>query len=335
METTLKTDTNIKTVKLYRQNFYTQPVVLIDGITRTGKTMLSPILTSLENVELHRIETNFDRIPRLYKLKKITRDAAVACLRLEMETKLYESMISRSINFRWSDNTGVFNQIKPLRYLKRLFAPEGDVVVEKILKEKPIFQVQTHDVLGINGIYFDAFGNSLRIIEMLRHPVDSIYGNCQRGYGKRESNDPRIFSLNILHGKKLVPWYCYGWEDEYIACESPTDKVIKMCAVRLRRMWKGYESLSDKQKKQVLFIAFDKFATNPEPDVQKMENFIGRKRTKLLHKALTKGRVPRIIKSEEREKKEQDIRSKASSECITIMEDLVKEYEERVKSIYG
>ena len=205
---TTSKEPDTKRVKLYRQNFYTQPVVLIDGITRTGKTMLSPILTSLENVELHRIETNFDRIPRLYKLKKITRDAAVACLRLEMETKLYESMISRSINFRKSDNSGVFNQIKPFKYLKRLFAPEGDVVVEKILKEKPIFQVQTHDILGINSIYFDAFGKSLRIIEMLRHPIDSIFGNCRRGYGKREADDPRIFSLNILHGKKLVPWYC-------------------------------------------------------------------------------------------------------------------------------
>jgi hypothetical protein len=319
---------------LYRQQFYKQPVVLVDGITRTGKTMFCPVLTSFEGVELQRIESIFDRVPRLYMLNKLKKDAAIAFLRLETQMKLYESMISRNINFRRGDYSGVFNQINSWRYIKRIFAKEGDCVVKKILEEKPIFQIQVHDVLGMSEIYFDAFKDNLRIIEMLRHPIDSIHGNYRRGYGKRENNDSRIFDFNILYEKKLVPWYCYGWEKEYLSCTTPIDKVIKMYAFRLKKMWAGYDQLTTEQKKKILFVSFDGFATNPKPYIQKIEEFIGRKKTKYTQKALKKSRCPRVLNEEDRKKKEKDIRETASEECIKIMEELIQEYEKRIKTLW-
>ena len=50
--------------ELYRQLYYTQPIVLVDGITRTGKSMLGPILTSFQRVELERMEMILELIPQ-------------------------------------------------------------------------------------------------------------------------------------------------------------------------------------------------------------------------------------------------------------------------------
>ncbi len=318
--------------ELHRLLYYTQPVVLVDGITRTGKSMLGPILTSFQGVELERMEMILERIPQLYTLGKIKKDAAVAFLRLEIQMKLYESMISRNINFRKGDHSSVFSQVNPLRYLKRLIKKEGDSVVQQILEEKPIFQVQQHDVLGMSEIYFEALGDSLRILEMIRHPIDVIHSQYKRGYGRREDNDPRIFSFTIKHKDYLLPWTCYGIEEEYIA-SNQMDKVIRSYAARSDRLWETYNNLSKKQKRQVLLIPFEKFVTNPLPYLEKIELFIGRKQTRFTKKSLRRQRCPRDLNVTERVQKEQEIKSLASKECIKLMERLSQEYERIVSDL--
>ena len=169
-------------MELYRQKFFfPEKVVVVDGITRTGKSMLGPILGSFEGVEIERIEPILEKIAQMYHFKKITKDAAIALLRIEIQMMLYDSMISRKINFRWWDHTSIFKNVNTLQYIRRMFMPEGDVVVRRIKQEKPVFQVQQHDVLGISDIYFESFGERLRILEMIRHPVDLVHDQFIRG----------------------------------------------------------------------------------------------------------------------------------------------------------
>jgi len=276
------------------------------------------------------MEMILERIPQLFMMGKISEDAAVSLLRIEIQMKLYESMISRNINFRLGDHSSVFSQVKKLQYLKRAFRKEGDEVVDRIKKEKPIFQVQQHDVLGISEIYFKAFGDSLRIVEMIRHPIDVVYSQFKRGYGSREENDPRIFSFTIHYGGHILPWFCQGIEEEYLACEKPIDKIIMSYNERSKRLWETYDELNHKYKSNVLILPFEKFVTNPDSYLPKIGKLIDRKTTKSTKKTLKKANCPRLLKDDERKRKLEEIKKIASERYFHILDKLCNDYEKRI-----
>lgn len=313
-------------LELSTPKFYPQPILLVDGIPRTGKSMLGPIMGAFESVEIERMEPIFEKVCQLYQFKKISKDAAISLLRLEIQMKLYESMISRNTNFRFSDHSGVFKQGNFLKYIKRLLSQEGDSVVEMIKKEQPIFQTVVHDLLGMNEIFFEAFGEGLRIIEMIRHPIDIIYSQYKRGHGKREGADPRYFSFTLKHKNELLPWLSYGWEDEYLAA-NPIDRLVKLYEVRAKKLWDGYEQLAPQQKNQVLIIPFERFIENPWFYINKIEPFIGKKAGSIMKKTLQRQRCPRLSEEESRSRKRKEIGMIASEKSVKILEDLSNNYE--------
>jgi hypothetical protein len=320
--------------KVDRPLFYRQPIIIVDGYPRSGKSMMGPIMAGFSGVELERCEVILENISRLYYLKEINKDGAMYLLRLEPEMRLYESLLSRNINFRIKDHSGVFKQINPMRYVKRLFAKEGDSVVKYIKKYEPIYQNHGHDVLRNVEIYFDAMGDNLRLIEMQRHPVDVVYSQYSRGYCTREGFDPRSWDITITHKDNILPWYTYGWEEEYLQCASPIDKIIKIHLHSVKLTNESYNKLSSKQKKQIIFISFDSFVANPGPYIKKLESFIGRKTNKYIRKTLKQQKCPRPIRSvlKQREKRLKEIKTVASPECYKILISLCKNFDNDVKT---
>ena len=60
-----------KLTKVVRQKQLTEKIVIVDGQPGCGKTMLSPIIASMERVELLSYAFEIEFICRLFHLKKI------------------------------------------------------------------------------------------------------------------------------------------------------------------------------------------------------------------------------------------------------------------------
>ena len=73
-----------------------EKLVIVDGQPGCGKTMLSPIISSFQRVELLTYCFELEHIARLYKLKKITKDATIALIKIFTDNKLYQLMMKRS-----------------------------------------------------------------------------------------------------------------------------------------------------------------------------------------------------------------------------------------------
>ena len=190
----------------------------------------------------------------------------------------------------------------------------------------PIFQVQTHDMLQKIDLYLEAFGDGLRVIEMVRHPVDLVYSMDSHGYGTDIGVNPRAWELAIKYKAEHVPYYAFEWIDEFLN-ETPINRVIKIVERLTKQMMKKYKSFSKDQKNQVLFIPFEGFAESPDKYLDLISRFINSKTTKKTKKTLKRQNVPRKIDIKEREKKLNLIKEKASKECLQILDDLVEEYE--------
>ncbi len=286
--------------RLVRPNRLANEVFLADGIGSSGKRMLSHILASLERVEKQSHHMAFDYVAQYNWLGRIDDEAAANYLQIEADYQLYHIMMSRDVNFRPKDATGVLQNPKKLAYFCRLFSKEGDPVLRRILKENPILNEVPHDGLRNGSLYFKAFGDKLKIVHILRHPYDITMDWIRRGFDTRIGKDKREFQITIEDGKGFpVPFFLKGVPIDFDSL-SLFDRAAFLTSVCSIQNFQGYQALDAKQKSSVHFMAFDSLCSSPDDEVAELVNFLGTPRTKHTKLVLRKEGLPRNLVTAER-----------------------------------
>ena len=269
-----------------------EKILLVDGISGSGKSLLFPILSSFKRVEVQRIEHIYEYLCLVHHFKKIETDAAISLIRIYADLAVHDTMISRQANFRPKDDSSVFNTPHPLRYLGRLFLSDGPTVLDRVREEKPILHIMTHQLLGCSRLAFLAFGERLRFIEMLRHPL-YVLDNWQQGrWGERYGTDPKDLTLWLKYDGRAVPWWACGWEGQYLQL-SPLARAVHSIHAITHQAQETYDRFDEGQKRHVLFIPFEQFATDPWPFIRELAVFLGTEVGSRTHKMLKKQRCPR------------------------------------------
>ena len=287
--------------------------------------MIGPILASFQGVEIEQVEWAIESIGALYRMGKISHDGAVAMLRLEVDMRLYNSIIGRNTNFRFSDHSSVWRNPNRLRFFRRLLARDGNAALEEIRRRRPIFQNQTHDELTNFRLHSESFGDGLRIVEMIRHPVPLIDSWLRRGWGTRFGQDPLAFPLCICYQGQELPYYALGWEDTFIST-SPPGRVVRMIKGIWDQNWSTYRSLSDSERGQVFIVPLEDFVERPTPYLEPLTQFVGSSTTRHTSSALKRQRCPREYKVD-LQKLGDSIDTQVSEEERALIDGLVEEYE--------
>ncbi len=281
--------------KLERPNRLCQKLLIVDGIGSSGKGMLSHLLASISNVEKQSNHTVFDFIPYFHGLGKISEDAAITHLQIEADMQMYHIRMSRDVNFRPKDSTGVLQNPHPFRYIKRLFQKEGDGVVKDILERPTWLNEAPHDAMRNAKLFELAFSHTMHFVYIARDPEDLAIDWLRRGFGRRIGNDPREFQLTYVSEKAHFPVFAEGFEGVYHSL-TELEKValfISYCTQQnllgLKRVARNWNSSS------FTITTFENLVRNPE-------NLVKRVATKLneavdlrvLYRRLQKENVPRI-----------------------------------------
>lgn len=324
-----------KSIKFDKLNHLFQKVVFVDGIAHSGKILIGPILSTYKNVELQRFDTVLEHIAVLYHYNKISLDGAVTLMRNYVDESFYDSMIGRNINFRPTDLSSVFFGKNQRKYIERLFKEEGDVVTERIKNEKPIFQTLTHEILGFINPAFEAFGDNLYILEVIRHPVDVINSWINRGWGNdRFLSDPRSFIISLDYEGNQIPYYAYGCRETFVNM-TPQERVTNCIYSCFSQSRKTYKSLSAKRKKHILFINFDDLAENTFKELNRIKDFLDIEEGGSLNEVIAQQGCPRKIDMKLRAKKSEEYFKHFSKPEKSMLNSMIKEYEEmKLLNIY-
>jgi hypothetical protein len=335
-------------VKMERHTEITKKIVFLDGLSGVGKSMLVPIVNSLKYVELARLEHIYEYLCTLDYLKKIEPDAAEFMIRMMADLSQYDTMIARETNFRFNDCSSVFSSANSIKYIKRLFMQDGNIVLDRIQKEKPILHIWSHQVLPVMDLAFRSFGNRLKVVELVRHPLYLL--RCWYSYIERYGVDGRDFTIWILNNGNNLPWFAHGWEDLYIKSTS-FDRVIYSIDWLLKKSEDTVEKLNEGQRKQILFVPFEKFVLEPYLYLEKLCDLLDTETTRYTKKSLRKQGVPRktifdvsireVFKrygwvrpdreTTEKELFEQlrnDAKRKASKDAFNVLQRMCKKYED-------
>ena len=111
-------DLNLDEAKLKRVikkgHTFQNKIVFVNGFGASGKTMLSPIISSMQNVESLVFPYELQWISSFLYTGQIKEDLYAEFLKQYADHTIYNQMMGRNSNFRPSDISSVLQSIKKL-----------------------------------------------------------------------------------------------------------------------------------------------------------------------------------------------------------------------------
>lgn len=270
--------------------------MFVDGMPGCGKTMMSPIVGALDRVEMIQYAYPIEYVCALGYLDKIAPDAASAMIRMFSDLQLYNIMMARETNFRWSDLSSVRLSATPWRYVRRLFMKGDQAAVDRIREERPILHLVTHLLFANSPLIYAALGTRAKFVVVVRHPLYMI--KQQALYMDRWAEDVRDFSIWFeAPSGETVPWFARGWEEKFLRANA-MDRAIymieEMGAVHARVL----AGMAPAERERTVIIPFERFVVEPEPYLRRLESVLGTRVTAVTRKEMKRQNVPRKMYAE-------------------------------------
>lgn len=314
-------------MELHPRTILNPRLLLLDGLSRSGKFLLGKVISHFERVEFFQFSPILEYLPIYWRLGCFQGDSVVPILRTTVDLLVYERAIGRHLNFRVEDDTAIYKAPDYERYLKRTIAPRGWAAREEMVRENRYSAFLTHEVLPNVPPYFEAYPE-MKMINFQRHPVDVIHSWHRKSLGATYSTDPAIFRPLVRGQKMPVPWFAWEWAQDYERM-SPVDRVIRGVLQLNRLEQEAYALLSSEQKKRILFISYEELVETPEKVLPQVSEFLETLPMKNIREILTRERCFRDLPASEREKKYEELAAEASKELAEELSEASKAYESR------
>lgn len=275
-------------MKLEKLNTLDSDIIIIDGLWGTGKSLLAPIVSGMNNVEKVKIESVYEYVSGLYHLSKIDEDAAIWMLRTYADTSQYHNVIGREVNLRWKDDSGLKYVSDKIKLILRLFGGEGDYKIDEINNNNLAFCVMSHMLMLTPELLSDAYGQRVKVVEMVRHPLYMV-GHFEAYLSRYES--PREFTISFYHDEVKVPWFVRGWEDEFVNSNS-----LEQAVLSVTRLYPWLDERIESSRKgglAVLDLSFEEAVFETDRMLEKLQQFLGRTHHSDISRILRKQKLPR------------------------------------------
>jgi hypothetical protein len=263
-------------------------VIVVDGLWGVGKTALTTTIGAMDNVEKAKLEHVHEYVCTLHHLGKMSDDAVRYMILTYADIVQYSNLIGREVNFRPSDASGTKNTPgSTVRYLRRLFAEDGDSVVEQIQRTNVAHHIVSHQILPVGEPLFEAFGDRLKMVHVVRHPVHlaRYWHDYLRDFGRH-----REFTVSVDLGGSKVPWWAADWAQQYVDM-NPMDRALES----LMHLYQMVYEVSSHHNgdTRLLVVPFEDLVMRPTVTFPRVAQFLGRELGPKTDKILKRERIPR------------------------------------------
>tara|TARA_B100001057_G_C22845701_1_gene948951 strand:+ start:1067 stop:2074 length:1008 start_codon:yes stop_codon:yes gene_type:complete len=330
-------------MKITRDQTLFEKIIMVNGFPGCGKTMLSPIISSFDNVEIMQYDSTIEQTCQYSYLGKISDDVATSSIRMHCDELLYNVSMGRNINCRPSDLSSIFKH-RPLLHIKRMLSKGDKAILDIIKKNKPILNITTHFLYPMSEMIFESLDDKLIFIEVVRHPIYMVI-QSQKNFSTFET--ARHGHVRYQLNQKEYTWFTKGWENIFDKCNT-FEKTIYLLK------W-YFTFLFEKIDQRINVIPFEHFVKQPDQYLNKLSHDLDSPINKTVKKTLKLQKVPRQLISDgpsleiykrcgweppkyfseelELKARREVISREVSEKFIGILDDLSKAYEERFMHI--
>ena len=130
MNINFKLENKIKKNQIFDGNY-----LFIDGLSRSGKIAIAPIVSSFEKVEHFKIRANSDRLLMLYKSGHLSKEGFKYLFESDLILDVWFSMMGRDVNTNLHDLSSIVNSTKREKYTLRVNRKDTPETFNEVAKE--------------------------------------------------------------------------------------------------------------------------------------------------------------------------------------------------------
>ena len=270
-----------------------------------------------------------ENVVQLNKIGVVEKELAKAIISCQVDDSMYGMAVGRNLNFFAEDKSSVFNSPNVEKYLKRCLSKKDETGLQEFVSGKKLLPLITHESLPNIDIFFELYPR-IKVVECIRNPIDLIFSWFNRGWGRRWGTDPKEFSISIKGKKGAVPWFAFGWEQEYENI-GEMDRVIASIGKLTEMSDKAYAELAEKNKNKIHFISYERLLIQPEKEIGKIASFLGRNTNQFLEAIKKSEQLPKQHPQEKRQEKISFIKKNSTEKYFETAMKTGKEYENKLK----
>ncbi len=194
-------------------------IIIISGTSRAGKTLLSKVLATHENVEW--IEEPYEILSSVIMCGcgLLDRDVFGMLFNSCVHELVVNNVLLRNGNFRPNDLSSVWNTKSGSEIFRRLHALGSRADVEGYIEDrKPYFILDIPEILPFTDLIRDLCDN-LTVINVVRDPYDVADDCFRKGWFDTDYIDTACNDLFRTYDGIRIPWWVReGEEDEFLTC---------------------------------------------------------------------------------------------------------------------
>ena len=268
-------------------------IVIIDGFSSSGKSLVAPILGYLDKTEQWQLHYEYEYLSILHLVGEISTQSASALLQLEADRHLYDLMIGRNVNFRKTDSSSPYYDGLEELYLSRIEQAEGDHVLNREDNKGLILPLHVHYLFGKTDILYKGFDKNLKLyLTVIRDPFFLIETWFNNEFPRNLCEKSREFTICCECDEGTVPWFATNYAKEYLTANE-LEKSILTVFNYYSSVRKMYNSLSKTDLVKTLVIEFEEFAVRPEPYIDKISSILNTSRRDRFDDIMKKLSLPR------------------------------------------
>lgn len=316
----------LNTHEVKRSKNYDNPVVFIDGLWSSGKSLVAPFVQSINGVQKSKINPIYEHVAKLNSFGQISDEAAIWLLQTQANLDLFHNAIGRDVNLRLTDDSGLKYVRDKFRYLFTPFKLGIKDIENAQEFEEFKFCNMSHMLFSDFPILQRSFGQRLRFIEVVTHPLELI-GGFQKYLADFDRTREATFS--IVKGSVKVPWFMVSDANSYIHSDDATRAVLSVGA--LTELLIDFHEFCVKQRiENCFFINAADLKLTPHESIKPictfLEGSIPRGELKWLMKKLKLPRRKSNI-TKVQDDAHESIKSSVSSPVLSKIERIIARFE--------
>ena len=257
-------------------------IVVIDGFSSSGKTLVAPVISHLKRSEQWQLNELYENISILNYFDEISKKSAIAILKNESDKNLHNLMLGRNVNFRPSDvSSPEYNNLHE-KYYNRSQQTDEKKIINEITKKNPILPLHVHYIFGYTDFLFECFLDRLKLyIIVLRNPFFLIKTWIEGDWVNRKCSINKDVGLCFDYFGEEIPWYAKDYAEEYVEANDHEKSVLTVYNLYLR-IFSMYGKLSKSDRSKT-----------PEKYIDRICNSLNTERADNFEEIMLKLSIPR------------------------------------------
>jgi len=257
--------------KLFAKN-----IVAITGVARSGTTLLGKIIGSFSDTYYLFEPPTFRLIPPLIKEGYLKEKQGDQILKAILFEELYLQIIhGRYINFNEKDDSYIGNYNEPEKIKERWsnFRRRKDVI-EYLEKNNYLFALKIPNIQPSLNTIKKIFPN-IKLIHLIRDGNDNISSSIRRDFYTTDYLNKRDIDWSNKKNSLKIPWFINKKDRQLFSKWNQYTRSAHIWRV-LTKMGMDF---TDENNKSVLEFKFEDFVKDPTPFIDRIERFVGKRRT--------------------------------------------------------